>query len=107
MKDKFGGKLSNTVYYISNVLNQGERVRCGLNEKTPDGYEKIISSEYIVNPNYNSNITYFPRGDRKEWKTIGLIGKLRIFPDQVINPNWKLLRTLNQIDGNTMEYLVK
>jgi hypothetical protein len=107
LKDKFGVKLSNTVYYISNVSNENERVRCGINDTPPSGYEKITSSEHILNPKYNPADTYVPREDRLEWSPIGLVGKLRVLPGQIVNPGWKLLRTYKHPDGDTLEYLVK
>ena len=107
LRDKFGTKLSNTVYYISNVSNEAEIVRCGINDTPPDGYEKIISSEFIENPKYNPADKYIARGDRSEWSPIGLVGKLRVLPDQIVNPGWKLLRTIKHVDGDTLEYLVK
>jgi hypothetical protein len=107
LRDKFGTKLSNTVYYLSNVSNEAETVRCGINDNPPDGYEKIISSEFIENPKYNPADKYIARGDRSEWSPIGLMGKLRVLPDQIVNPGWKLLRTIKHVDGNTLEYLVK
>jgi hypothetical protein len=107
LKDKFGVKLSNTLYYISNVSNENERVRCGINDNPPGGYEKITSSEHILNPKYNPADIYVPREDRLEWSPIGLMGKLRVLPDQIVNPGWKLLRTIKHPDGDTLEYLVK
>ena len=107
LRDKFGTKLSNTVYYISNVSNEAEIVRCGINDNPPDGYEKIISSEFIMNPKFNPAEKYISRGERPEWSPIGLVGKLRVLPDQIVNPGWKLLRTIKHVDGDTLEYLVK
>ena len=107
LRDKFGAKLSNTLYFIANVSNETERVRCGINDTPPDGYEKIISSEFVVNPNYDPAYKYISRENRPEWSPIGLVGKLRVLPDQVVNPNWKLMRTIKHADGDTLEYLVK
>jgi hypothetical protein len=107
LRDKFGSKLSNTVYYISNVSNENERVRCGINDSPPNGYEKTTSSEFIENPAYDPNIAYVSREDRKEWATIGLVGKLMVLPDQIVNPNWILFRTISHADGNVSEYIVK
>ena len=107
LRDKFGTKLSNTLYFIANVSNENERVRCGLADTPPSGYEKVTSSEYIVNPKYDPADEYISRENRPEWSPIGLVGKLRVLPDQVVNPGWKLLRTLKHADGDTLEYLVK
>jgi hypothetical protein len=107
LKDKFGSKLSNAVYYIANVSNMEDRVRCGPSDSAPSGYEKIVSSEFIQNPAYDPNVAYVPREDRKEWATIGLVGKLLVLPDQVVNPNWILFRTITHADGDVLEYIVK
>jgi len=107
LRDKFGTKLSNTLYYIANVSNENERVRCGLADTPPTGYEKVTSSEYVANPNYDPTDEYISRENRPEWSPIGLVGKLRVLPDQIVNPGWKLLRTIKHVDGDTLEYLVK
>ena len=107
LRDKFGAKLSNTLYFIANVSNENERVRCDINDTPPEGYEKVIGSEFVVNPKYDPRDTYISREDRPEWSPIGLVGKLRVLPDQIVNPGWKLLRTIKHQDGNTLEYLVK
>jgi hypothetical protein len=107
LRDKFGSKLSNTVYYISNVSNEAEIIRCGLEDTPPPGYEKVTSSEYIISPKYDPADGYVPREGRPEWSPVGLVGKLRVLPDQIVNPGWKLLRTIKHADGDTLEYLVK
>ena len=107
LRDKFGAKLSNTVYYIANVSNETDRVRCGINDNPPDGYEKITSSEWVQNPKFDPKTPYISRENRPEWSPIGLMGKLRVLPGQIVNPGWKLLRTIKHADGDTLEYLVK
>jgi hypothetical protein len=107
LRDRFGTKLSNTLYYIANVSNENERVRCGINDTPPDGYEKVIGSEFVENPAYDPNVAYVSREDRKEWATVGLIGKLMVLPDQVVNPNWILFRNISHPDGDVLEYIVK
>ena len=107
LRDKFDVRLSNTLYYIANVSNETEVVRCGVDDTAPSGYIKTTGSEWVENPNFNKNETYTPREKRKEWAIIGLIGKLRVLPDQIVNPGWKLLRTYKHADGDTLEYLVK
>lgn len=107
LRDKFGSKLSNAVYYIANVYNETERVRCGINDTPSSGYEKVTSSEFIENPAYDPNVAYVAREDRREWATIGLVGKLMVLPDQVVNPNWILFRNIYHPDGDVLEYIVK
>jgi hypothetical protein len=107
MRDRFGSKLSNTVYYIANVSNETEKVRCGINDTPPSGYEKIITSEFVENPSFDPTTPYIPREERPNWSPIGLIGKLRVLPGQIVNPGWKIIRNINHPDGDTLEYLVK
>ena len=107
LRDKFGAKLSNTVYFLANVSNENERIRCGINDTAPDGYEKVISSEFIENPKFDPKIHYISREDRPEWVAIGLLGKLRVLPGEIVNPNWKLLKTHKHADGDTLEYMIK
>jgi hypothetical protein len=107
LRDKFGARLSNTLYYIANVSNETEISRCGVDDTPPSGYQKITSSEFIQNPEYDPNVAYVSRENRKEWATVGLIGKMRVLPGQVVNPNWKIVRTVQHADGDVLEYLVK
>ena len=107
LRDKFGAKLSNTVYFLVSVSDENERIRCGINDTAPDGYEKVISSEFIENPKFDPKIHYISRENRPEWVAIGLLGKLRVLPGEIVNPNWKLLKTHKHADGDTLEYLVK
>jgi hypothetical protein len=107
LRDKFGAKLSNTVYFLASVSDENERIRCGINDTAPDGYEKVISSEFIENPKFDPKTPYISREGRPEWVAIGLLGKLRVLPGEIVNPNWKLLKTHKHADGDTLEYLVK
>ena len=58
----------------------------------------------ILNPNYDPNTTYVPRESRPEWDCVGLLGKLRIRNEQVINPKWILMQ---EISDSVKEYLVR
>ena len=72
-----------------------------------DDYLRIIKDENgkrIVNPEYNSACTYVNRKHRKEWTTIGLVGKVPVRVGEVINPNWMKLRVLTP---TVEEYLVR
>jgi hypothetical protein len=37
---------------------------------------------------------------------VGLVGKLRVLEDQVVNPSWHYMRTIPAKDGNVIEYLL-
>ena len=60
-----------------------------------------------LNPEYVANVGYVPREERREWDPIGLVGKLRVFSDQKVNPSWRFMRTILSGDGDTVhEYLL-
>ena len=107
LRDRFGAKLANTVYYMANVSNEHEIARCTPSARPRKGYEKIVSREFIENPAYDPNVAYVSREERKEWATIGLVGKLMVLPGQVVNPNWILFRNISHPDGDVLEYIVK
>ena len=58
----------------------------------------------VVNSNWDSTITYVPRSDRKEWDTVGLIGKLRLRKGQPTGTNWLKMR---DISDTVEEWLVR
>ena len=51
-------------------------------------------------------MSYISRENRKEWVAIGLVGKLRVLPDQKVNPSWRFMRTISSDDGVVHEYLL-
>jgi hypothetical protein len=57
-----------------------------------------------INPDYNSETAYINREDRKEWDTVGLMGKLRIKKGQQIGTNWIKMR---DISDEVEEWLVR
>ena len=57
-----------------------------------------------VNPSWDSTATYVPRSDRKEWDTVGLMGKLRIKKGQPTGTNWIKMR---DISDTVEEWLVR
>jgi len=58
----------------------------------------------VLNPSFDPDVAYVPREERKEWSTVGLVGKLRIRTDQPIHSNWILLRNISDSVG---EWLIK
>jgi hypothetical protein len=106
LKDKFGLALSNTVYFLSNLSNENERVRCAPDAVVPEGYSITIEDELILNPKFNPNVPYISRENRPEWDLIGLTGKLRVLPDQIVNPSWNFMKTIETSDGVVHEYLL-
>ena len=103
--DKFGNKVSNVLYFLSNINNENERVRCDA-DASIEGYVKVTEEEYVTNPKYDQNMSYISRENRKEWVAIGLVGKLRVLPDQKVNPSWRFMRTMSSDDGVVHEYLL-
>jgi hypothetical protein len=57
-----------------------------------------------VNPDWNKDTTYIPRSERKEWDTVGLMGKLRLKKGQPTGTNWIKMR---DISDTVEEWLVR
>tara|TARA_Y100000401_G_scaffold115028_1_gene117991 strand:- start:2205 stop:4136 length:1932 start_codon:yes stop_codon:yes gene_type:complete len=57
-----------------------------------------------VNPDWNKDTTYIPRSERKEWDTVGLMGKLRLKKGQPTGTNWIKMR---DISSTVEEWLVR
>ena len=67
-----------------------------------DGVTKLTRKK--LNPDWDSSLTYIPRGERKEWDVVGLVGKLRMHKGQPTNPNWRKMR---DISDTVEEWLVR
>jgi len=67
-----------------------------------DGKTKLMRRK--ESSSYDASQTYTPREDRKEWDTIGLIGKLRIRVGQTVGDRWIKMR---EISDTVHEYLVR
>jgi hypothetical protein len=105
VKDKFGQHITQNVWYMSNTVGD-DRVICEADTVPIKGYTITMEQDYILNPEYDPEIQYKDRLSRKEWSAIGLVGKLRVLPDQIINPGWSKMRTINAPDGQVNEYLL-
>ena len=68
----------------------------------PDGVTKLLRPK--INPDYDKTKTYVSREDRKEWDTVGLVGKLRIKKGQKTGTNWIKLR---DISDTVEEWLIR
>ncbi|AGE57209.1 Chlorovirus glycoprotein repeat domain-containing protein [Paramecium bursaria Chlorella virus NE-JV-4] len=112
LKDKFGMRLSNTIYYLANISNENEFTRVGPMTTPPQGYFIKTSPEYILNPKYNPNVAYVERNDRPEWDPVGFVGKLRVRNGCLVHPSWKPLKVIDDYTdvGNAAaqvtEYLI-
>ena len=67
-----------------------------------DGVTKLLRPK--INPDYDKTKTYVSREDRKEWDTVGLVGKLRIKKGQKTGTNWIKMR---DISDTVEEWLVR
>jgi len=103
-KDKFGATISNVLYFSSNLTNENDRVRVAANTSPLSGYHITTDTEYLLNPDFDPNVSYIPREERKEWAKIGLIGKLRVLPDQKVNMIWTPIKTIDTPTGQVIEY---
>lgn len=57
-----------------------------------------------LNPNYDETLEYIPREDRKEWDTVGLLGKVRIRKAQPVKDTWIKMRDISE---TVEEWLIK
>ena len=63
-----------------------------------------------IDPNYNpetageADANYIPRTERKEWATVGLLGRIRVKVGQPVAATWLKIK---DIDLEVQEYLVK
>ncbi|APC25560.1 pre-neck appendage protein [Only Syngen Nebraska virus 5] len=112
LKDKFGLRLSNTIYYSANISNENEFSRVSPMYQPPQGYFIKTEVEYILNPKYNPSIPYIERTDRPEWDPVGFVGKLRVRNGCPVNPSWKPLKVFDDsadvgnINAQVVEYLI-
>ena len=75
-------------------------------------YEKDDYGRYVLdsdgyrtpNSDYDDSLTYVEREKRKEWDTVGLMGKLRIKKGQQTGTNWIKMR---DISDSVEEWLVR
>jgi hypothetical protein len=67
-----------------------------------DGVTKLKRKK--LNPAWDSSQTYVSRKDRKEWDTVGLMGKLRLKKGQPTGTNWIKMRDISE---TVEEWLVR
>jgi len=79
---------------------------------TPPSDAKILTTELdgtnykrkVEDDDYDKSLTYTPRSKRKEWDTIGLMGKLRMKKGQPTGDRWVKMRA---ISSSVEEWLVR
>lgn len=58
-------------------------------EKDEEGnvlIESHVESQPVINPEWDNTVEYIPRKDRKEWSTVGVLGKLIVYDDGTLKP---------------------
>ena len=94
------GKLEQ---YETDRIPSGVTAPSDATVKTKDEKDNILTRRK-ANPSYDPSKTYTAREDRKEWDTVGLVGKLRVKKGQVTGSSWIKMR---DISSNVEEWLVK
>ncbi len=62
------------------------------------------NGDQILNSEYDEEVEYIPREQRKEWSPVGIMGKLKMLQGQVVGNNW--VKMVDAIDG-VEKWLVK
>tara|TARA_R100000773_G_scaffold15736_1_gene14330 strand:- start:1750 stop:4293 length:2544 start_codon:yes stop_codon:yes gene_type:complete len=57
-----------------------------------------------LNSSFDESLSYVPRSDRKEWDTVGLMGKIRMTKGQKTGTNWIKMR---DISDTVEEWLIR
>lgn len=113
LKDKYGQRLTQRVYYHANVSAMEDMVPCSENDVPPTGYVSRVIDEAVLNPAYNPSLGYTSRTERSEWAAVGLCGKVRIdnsfVTANIVHPRWKALRVFDDhLDpGNSAAQVVE
>ena len=64
----------------------------------------VVQQRRKLNPDYDEDKEYISREDRKEWATIGMMGKLRIRKGQPTGDRWIKMR---DVSDTVEEWLVR
>ena len=67
-------------------------------------YLRDSNGERVLNSDWDESIEYVSREDRKEWSTVGLMGKIRIRKGQTMGTNWIKMQ---DISDTVEEWLVR
>jgi|LakMenEpi03Aug12_release.lakeMendotaPanAssembly.Ray.scaffolds.fasta_scaffold14338_10 hypothetical protein len=70
----------------------------------PENAEEYYHDYPIYNNSFDKEEIYIPRTDRKEWSTVGMMGKLRIRKNEIKKSNWLKIR---DISSTVEEWLIK
>ena len=116
LKDDYGTVIMETYTVISWTDDKGNEVWYA-SDAIPDGV--VVPDDAVTkitdndnnefkrrkrNPDWNEDTPYVMRENRKEWSTVGLMGKLRIRKGQPTASNWIKMR---DVSDTVEEWLVK
>jgi len=91
----FDEKNKDTFYHVDRVPDGVTIPDDAIYYRTEDdGVTKLKRKK--LNPAYDESKTYVSRKDRKEWDTVGLMGKLRIKKGQPTGTNWIKMRDISE-----------
>ena len=99
--DEFNRKIMEPVevYTFEGADGDVEKIRKDSLEEgfvIPDNWTLTTTKALTLNDDYNANIPYTPREDRKEWSPIGLVGKLTVYKNQIKGDKWIKLKDINE-----------
>ena len=90
-------------YYDTDIIPSDVTVPSDAEVKSvDDNGNKFLRRK--TNSDWNESETYISREDRKEWDTVGLMGKLRLRKGQPTGTNWIKMR---DISDSVEEWLVR
>jgi hypothetical protein len=96
--DEWGTKVTDEVYQLTwteddqNHSYDEDRVPEGIT--VPENVSRRLHNRERITPGYDDTKQYIPRDKRKEWCTVGLLGKVRLRDGSPKNPNWRYLKTI-------------
>ena len=97
--DEWGTKVTDEVYQLTwtedgeNHSYDEDRVPEGITVPE-NGVSRRLHNRERITPGYDETKVYIPRDKRKEWCTVGLLGKVRIRDGCPTNPNWRYMKTI-------------
>ena len=99
----FDEKGKDTFYHVDRVPEDVTIPDDAIYYRTEDdGVTKLKRKK--LNPAWDGSQTYVSRKDRKEWDTVGLMGKLRLKKGQPTGTNWIKMRDISE---TVEEWLVR
>jgi hypothetical protein len=97
--DEWGTRVTDEVYQLTWTENgenhsyDEDRVPEGVTVPESGVSRRLYNRERIT-PGYDDTKVYIPRDKRKEWCTVGLLGKVRLRDGCPKNPNWRYMKTI-------------